>query len=559
MSIENLLQQIKEAKVSQRQTSVKVSHVISDFKEGHIIIPEYQRQFVWDNSIQSRFVESIFMAIPIPAIFLLETIDDETGITKNEVIDGVQRLSTLVAFVDNKLKLSKGLKLTGLEGQKFETLPHPITQQFLNRDISIITIEKNTDSTIQFEIFERLNRGSVSLTHQELRNCMYHGDFNTFLNRVSGENKDYRDLLSPFSNFRAVEEGKPDKSRMLDVEMVLRFLYLLESYSESSLNRLIYPKKEQLNFYMKAKKEQEKGNQDFIDSYIKSNQEMEDIFNKVCQMVKLTFKEKNFRKFCITNGSAKFSSSFNKAFFDIQMLGFVDYEIEHIQGIADIIYNEFIELCCFNVTMIDNTNDKITERVNIWKELLSSIILDDSDYYVTKLDKKIEHFKLSPICHSCSEQIKNLDESYCDVENNTFHHIACYIKEHKTPNERKSWSRFDFNKLKTDIEVFLSYSGRNSNGETINAQGIVTKSGVMVKLGSRAALDNSDSLGKAIDTKNKLIKEEVLIKKGNFLEFTKDYLFKSFSTPAEIIMGSSVNGKEYWKTSDGKTLKELGF
>ena len=110
MSIENLLQQIKEAKVSQRQTSVKVSHVISDLKEKHIIVPEYQRQFVWDNSIQSRFVESIFMAIPIPAIFLLETIDDETGITKNEVIDGVQRLSTLVAFVDNKLKLSKGLK-----------------------------------------------------------------------------------------------------------------------------------------------------------------------------------------------------------------------------------------------------------------------------------------------------------------------------------------------------------------------------------------------------------------------------------------------------------------
>jgi uncharacterized protein with ParB-like and HNH nuclease domain len=89
MSIENLLQQIKEAKVSQKQTNIKVAHLISDFKAGHIVIPEYQRQFVWDNSIQSRFVESIFMAIPIPAIFLLETIDDQTGITKNEVIDGV--------------------------------------------------------------------------------------------------------------------------------------------------------------------------------------------------------------------------------------------------------------------------------------------------------------------------------------------------------------------------------------------------------------------------------------------------------------------------------------
>ncbi|MCX7067724.1 MAG: DUF262 domain-containing protein [Methylococcales bacterium] len=437
MSIENLLQQIKEAKVSQKQTNIKVAHLISDFNARHIVIPEYQRQFVWDNSIQSRFVESIFMAIPIPAIFLLETIDDQTGITKNEVIDGVQRLSTLVAFTDNKLRLSKGLKLSGLEGQKFQTLPHPITQQFLNRDISIITIEKNTHSTIQFEIFERLNRGSVSLTHQELRNCMFHGEFNSFLNRISTTNKNYKELLSIFPTFKIVEEGKPDKSRMQDVEMVLRFLYLLESYSETSLNRLIYPKKEQLNFYMKVKKEQEKGNQDFLDSYTKSHQELEEIFDKVCQMVKLTFKGKHFRKFGITNDTAKFASGFNKAFFDIQMLGFVDYEIENIAGITDVIYNEFIELCCFNSVMTDNTNDKITERVNTWKELLLKIVTGDTNYYVTKLDKKIDHFNLSPICHSCNEKIETLDEGYCDLENNAFYHISCYINSYKTPNKNK--------------------------------------------------------------------------------------------------------------------------
>ncbi len=194
MSIDNLLQQIKEAKVSQKQTSRMVGDLIKNFKDGLIVVPDYQRQFVWDTSIQSRFIESIFMAIPIPAIFLLEIIDDKTGITKYEVIDGVQRLSTLLSFVDNKLRLSKELKLTGLEGQRFETLPHPITQQFLYRDISVITIEKNTDSTIQFEIFERLNRGSVSLTHQELRNCMFNGEFNSFINRISNDNSGTADI-----------------------------------------------------------------------------------------------------------------------------------------------------------------------------------------------------------------------------------------------------------------------------------------------------------------------------------------------------------------------------
>jgi len=130
MSIDNLIQQIKEAKVSQRQTNVKVGHLVNDFQDGHIVIPEYQRQFVWDVSIQSRFIESIFMAIPIPAIFLLEK-TDEQGMTESEVIDGVQRLSTLASFINNKLRLSKGLKLSGLEGQKFESLDGAIKKQFL--------------------------------------------------------------------------------------------------------------------------------------------------------------------------------------------------------------------------------------------------------------------------------------------------------------------------------------------------------------------------------------------------------------------------------------------
>jgi len=369
----------------------------------------------------------------------------------------------------------------------------------------------------------------------------------------------YKDLLSIFPIFKVVEEGKPDKSRMQDVEMVLRFLYLLESYSESSLNRLIYPKKEQLNFYMKAKKELEKGNKDFIDSYTKSHQELEDIFNKTCQMVKITFKGKHFRKFGITNNTAKFSSSFNKAFFDIQLLGFIDYEVESIEKITDIIYNEFIELCCFNSVMSDNTNDKITERVNTWKNLLLNIVTDDNNYYTNKLDRKIEHFNISQICHSCSEKIETVDESYCDLENNAFYHIACYIKDNKAPTERKSVSHFDFNSLGTDIDVSLSYCGRNSNGVTIHAQGVITKSGVIVKSGSEATLNNSSSLGTTINLKNKLINQGILIEQDNILLFMEDYLFNSFSASATIILGGCVNGKEVWKTSDGKTLKELGF
>ena len=563
MSIENLIQQIKEAKVSQRQTNVKVGHLVNDFKENHIVIPEYQRQFVWDTSIQSRFIESIFMAVPIPAIFLLETTDDQ-GITENEVIDGVQRLSTLASFVDNKLRLSKGLKLSGLEGQKFESLDGAIKKIFLNRDISIITIEKNTDSTIQFEIFERLNRGSVSLTHQELRNCMYHGDFNSFLNRISSDNKDYRELLSEFSNFKPVEKGKPDKSRMQDVEMVLRFFYLFESNSEFSLgdskNRFGYPTKEQLNSYMRTKKEQERHNEDFSDVYIKSSEELDAIFNKVCQMVKLTFKSNQFKKFSLSNNKTKFSNAFNKAFFDIQMLGFVDYEINDIYGLTDIIYNEFIELCYFNTVMTDNSNEKISERINTWKDLLSEIVSDDANYYENRLNKKIEHFNSNVTCLSCSEKVEELHEGYFDSTNNAFYHMACYIKENKISPKITSQSRFDFHRIENDIEVSLSYSGRNSNGLTIHAKGLITKQGVIVKSGSEVTLNHSSSLRSSNrHRKDELINQGILIKKDNSLFFIEDHLFSSFSTPVSIILGSSANGKEHWKTSNGKSLKELGF
>jgi hypothetical protein len=137
---------------------------------------------------------------------------------------------------------------------------------------------------------------------------MYHGEFNSFLNKISSDNKDYRELLSEFSNFKAVEQGKPDKSRMQDVEMVLRFFYLFESSCEFSLSdskkRFGYPTKEQLNSYMRAKKEQEKHNED-SDCYLKSKEELEAIFNKVCQMVKLTFRNNQFKKFSLSNNKTK--------------------------------------------------------------------------------------------------------------------------------------------------------------------------------------------------------------------------------------------------------------
>jgi len=398
---------------------------------------------------------------------LLEKYNEETGEEVYEVIDGVQRLSTMQAFVNDKLKLSNNLKLSDLERTNFSKLPTPVTNLFLNREINIITIEKNTDPEIQFEIFERLNRGSVSLTAQELRNCMYHGEFNNFL-MILSKKECYRELLSTIPIFRVAEEGKPDKSRMLDIEMILRFFALFETFSETG--KFISPRKEQLNFYMKVKKEKEKGIEDNIydGGYLKTNKELEILFDDVCAMVKATFKDNHYKRFVVNKTQAKFKN-FNKSVFDIQMLGFSDYKLESIIDITDVIYHEFIELSCLNKEFVDSidksTDDKINIRVNIWKILLNEIITN-IDFYKNKLDKKVASFSLNSECCFCKKQIKTIDECYYDNENESLQHMYCFFQKNNTKLSNQRISIPDLN-LPDDTEFRAKYKGDIYKGTII--------------------------------------------------------------------------------------------
>lgn len=429
VSIDNLLSQINNVRVSQNQIHRKIKDLISEFKKGEIFIPEYQRAFVWDNTVQSRFIESIFMNIPVPPIFFLEKYDEETGEIKYEVIDGVQRLSTLVSFTDDKLRLSSGLKLSDLERMSFDKLPSPISNLFLNREITTLIIGRSTHPDIQFEIFERLNRGSVSLSHQELRNCMYHGEFNNFLLSLNKYGT-YRELLSSFSQFKEPIPGEPSKNRMLNIEMILRLFTLYESYCET--NKYVSPKKEQLNFYMRIKRERENQTlkEDWMDSYSKTNSELEELFKRCCDLIKIVFGDKAFRRFKVSKTDTDFIG-FNKAIFDVQILGFIDYQITDIEDKAELIYQEFLNISSFNDVFIDtinrSTDHKINERIEIWKETILDIVTNP-EIYRTKLSKHKSTFHNKPECNYCSKQIKNFDESYYfnSIEASLYHR-NCYL------------------------------------------------------------------------------------------------------------------------------------
>jgi len=120
--------------------------------------------------------------------------------SKEYVIDGQQRLTSFFSFIDGKHPDGKDFKLTGLKvfdelnKKTFKELPEEQQDKIRYCTIRSITFKKESDKNIKFEIFERLNTGSVSLNNQELRNCIYRGTYNKLLNKLS-QDKDFMMLL----------------------------------------------------------------------------------------------------------------------------------------------------------------------------------------------------------------------------------------------------------------------------------------------------------------------------------------------------------------------------
>jgi hypothetical protein len=207
--------------------------------------PEYQRNYRWDDKQASRFVESLLLNIPVPVIYLNEEKD-----TKLTVIDGQQRLASLLRFIKpeelkvNPLFNSMSLEALTLQELRVRSELNGFTIRKLSpedrstlqkRHIRCIVILNESDSTLKFEVFERLNTGSVKLTDQEVRNCVYNGPLNELLIKATKYPK-YQELIKLQTK---------DKNNMKDAELVLRFFAYRELPEDYSGNYTEY-----LNDYM---------------------------------------------------------------------------------------------------------------------------------------------------------------------------------------------------------------------------------------------------------------------------------------------------------------------
>lgn len=189
--------------------------------ENEIYVPDYQRELVWTPPQQSRFIESVFLNLPIPFIFVGDTHEgDRAG--HLEIIDGVQRLKTLSNFTSGNLVL-RGLKrLPSLNGLRFTDLEKKRRLRFLRRTLRLIQINERADNDMRRELFDRLNSGGTKLKDMEQRRGTSDGPFLDFIKRCASDERLVK--LCPLS---------PDKIKRREYEeMVLRFFAYFERFQK---------------------------------------------------------------------------------------------------------------------------------------------------------------------------------------------------------------------------------------------------------------------------------------------------------------------------------------
>ncbi len=215
-----------------------------DEERNEIYVPEYQREFVWDDVRQSRLIESLVLGLPIPSIFLAEDSDGRL-----EIVDGSQRLRTIAAFLNDELSLRGLEKLTYLNDLRFSDLPLSRKRKINNISLRMIVLSDDATDEVKNDLFDRINRGSDNLRNMEKRRGIYQGGFTNFIYDECNANQAFKSLvvLSP-----AVAKRQENE------ELILRYFALVDLYN-SGFKELRAGVGKTLDDYLKDK------NSDFSD------------------------------------------------------------------------------------------------------------------------------------------------------------------------------------------------------------------------------------------------------------------------------------------------------
>ncbi|MBP7708800.1 DUF262 domain-containing protein [Candidatus Pacearchaeota archaeon] len=306
--------------------------------DKEIVVPSFQRRYVWPHKKASKLIESFLLGLPVPQIFLYRKEKTQDLI----VVDGQQRLRTINYYLRETFEDGSPFRLESVkqqwEGKLYSDLTEQDKRKFKNSVLRTTIFEQTDpkDESSVFEIFERLNTGGMALTLQEIRNCVVNGNINSFLEKINGHSS-WRSLLG---------KSQPD-SRMKDIEMILRFFALRSGWKT----------------YKKPMK-------DFVSSFMKEKKDInEEEMKEFDSIFKFTTDSILSR---LGSGAFRLKSGINVALLDALMVSLAGVDLSKISNI-DEKYNKLISNESFKEAVSQHTTDvdRVQSRIKIANEIFS--------------------------------------------------------------------------------------------------------------------------------------------------------------------------------------------
>lgn len=334
--------------------------VLDMIDEGDLeLAPDFQRLRVWSHRQKCRLIESVLLRIPLPAFYFSS--DESGGL---QVVDGLQRLSTIHDFVRGGKDRNSSFALEGLEylqtqlgGRDFQNLNSTLwIRRINNTQIVANVIDPQTPHRVKFDIFQRINTGGSPLNSQEIRHCLSKQKSRDLLKRLSS--------TPDFIN--ATGGTLLNNVRMVDREVVLRFC-AFHQYP----GRCNYRQHSSMDDFLNQ------ASQMLDDISPEASAQMESDFANAMRNTITIFGPHSFRKWSRRSNRL---SPFNRALFDVWSVLLVAYDINQITLAAPQIVSAARDLMttddAFNASISAGTSDarKVDTRFQRIQNLLESAI-----------------------------------------------------------------------------------------------------------------------------------------------------------------------------------------
>jgi hypothetical protein len=383
--------------------------------------PHFQREYVWKlkPELPSRLIESVLLEIPIPPLYF-----GRLNSGKLEVIDGQQRLTSLMEFVTNKFRLQRLTRMPSLNDLFFRELSVENQEKILDTPIRTVEINAGNNTELRYEIFERLNRGSMALNEQELRNCVFRGPFNVLLSELELDKK-----------WRNVKGGEAPEPRFKEREMILRFFALSNrvEFYKGGLKRF-------LNEYMA----------NYAPSDPASLEEQARMFRQAMQNIYAVFGANSGRLYNVPSGGhdGRWDKKFSIAAFEIQASALIGQDTAKVQKASDQIREEFLLLLLANKeiqsAISQATGGYVATKLRwtLFKSAVQRILTGISkEPRFFRYETRKDMFEKSPMCQLCKNEIHSFED--CAVD-----HITPFVKGGRTIVENAQLSHRSCNAIK---------------------------------------------------------------------------------------------------------------